>query len=156
MVGQKAMTFGPSAKRLVGRMRPDRARRSRVVVLGVASVALMSVGPRILGHATDLVFAGLFSRDIPAGVTQAEAVAGAAASRARTSSPTCSPRWTTSCPGQGVDFAAVGDVLLLVLAVYAAASRARLAAGHGPQPRRAEHRLPDARRTSRTRSTGCR
>ena len=66
-----------------------------VVVLGVASVALMSVGPRILGHATDLVFSGLFSRDIPSGQTQAEAVA-ACGSRARTSSPTCSPGWTTS------------------------------------------------------------
>ena len=55
-------------------MRPDRAKAIAVVVLGVGSVALMSVGPRILGHATDLVFSGLFSRDIPAGVTQAEAV----------------------------------------------------------------------------------
>src|SRR6476659_3996580 len=58
MVGQKAMTFGPSAKRLIGRMQPDRAKAVMVVVLGVASVALMSIGPRILGHATDLVFSG--------------------------------------------------------------------------------------------------
>ena len=28
MVGQKAMTFGPSAKRLVAQMRPERAGRS--------------------------------------------------------------------------------------------------------------------------------
>ena len=76
MVGQKAMTFGPSARRLVGRMRPDRGKALAVVGLGVLSVALMSVGPRILGRATDLVFSGLFSRRLPAGTTQAEAVRG--------------------------------------------------------------------------------
>ena len=59
-------------------------------------------------------------------------------------------------PGQGVDFAAVGDVLLLVLAVYAAASVLGWLQGMVLNRRRAEHRLPDARRTSRTRSTGCR
>ncbi len=121
MVGQKAMTFVPSAKRLVARMRPDRAKAIVVVILGVASVALMSVGPRILGHATDLVFSGLFSRDIPSGVTQAEAV-----ERLRQQGQDKVADMLASMdhivPGQGVDFAAVGDVLMLVLAVYAAAS----------------------------------
>ncbi len=121
MVGQKAMTFVPSAKRLVRRMRPDRAKAIAVVVLGVGSVALMSVGPRILGHATDLVFSGLFSRDVPAGTTQAEAV-----ERLRQQGDgklaDMLARMDHIVPGQGVDFAAVGDVLMLVLAVYAAAS----------------------------------
>ena len=50
MVGQKAMTFGPSAKRLVRRMRPDRGQgRSRSSSSASVSVALMSIGPRILG-----------------------------------------------------------------------------------------------------------
>ena len=62
MVGQKAMDFGPSAKRLVGLMRPDRGKAVAVVVLGIASVILMSVAPRILGHATDLVFNGFVGR----------------------------------------------------------------------------------------------
>ena len=121
MVGQKAMTFVPSAKRLVGRMRPDRAMAIAVVVLGVASVALMSVGPRILGHATDLVFSGLFSRDIPSGQTQAEAVAHLR-QQGQDKVADMLARMDHIVPGQGVDFAAVGDVLLLVLAVYAAAS----------------------------------
>ncbi len=81
----------------------------------------MSVGPRILGHATDLVFSGLFSRDIPSGVTQAEAV-----ERLRQQGQDKVADMLASMdhivPGQGVDFAAVGDVLMLVLAVYAAAS----------------------------------
>ena len=121
MVGQKAMTFVPSAKRLVAQMRPDRAMAIAVVVLGVASVALMSVGPRILGHATDLVFSGLFSRDIPSGQTQAEAVAHLR-QQGQDKVADMLSRMDHVVPGQGVDFAAVGDVLLLVLAVYAAAS----------------------------------
>ncbi len=121
MVGQKAMTFVPSAKRLVGRMRPDRVKAIAVVVLGVASVALMSVGPRILGHATDLVFSGLFSRDIPASTTQAEAVEGLR-QQGEGKLADMLARMDHIVPGQGVDFGAVGDVLMLVLAVYAAAS----------------------------------
>ncbi len=121
MVGQKAMTFGPSAKRLVARMRPDRARAIWVVVLGVASVAMMSTGPRILGHATDLVFSGLFSRNLPAGVTQAQAVQDLR-DRGEDKLATLLSSMDHVVPGRGVDFGAVGDVLLLVLAVYAAAS----------------------------------
>ena len=41
MVGQKAMSFGPSARRLVGRMRPERALASLVVALVVVSVLLI-------------------------------------------------------------------------------------------------------------------
>jgi ATP-binding cassette subfamily B protein len=56
MVGQKAMTFGPSAKRLIRRMAPERNRALGVVALAVASVFLLAYGPRLLGHATDLIF----------------------------------------------------------------------------------------------------
>ena len=121
MVGQKAMDFGPSAKRLLARMRPDRGPAVLVVLLGVVSVALMSTGPRILGHATDLVFAGLFSSKIPAGSTQAQAVE---ALRARGDGNLADMLAAMDhvVPGQGVDFDAVGQVLLLALAVYVVAS----------------------------------
>ena len=121
MVGQKAMEFGPSARRLLARMRPDRGATILVVLLGVVSVALMSTGPRILGHATDLVFAGLFSRSIPAGSTQDEAVAGLRA-RGDDNLAGMLAAMDHVVPGQGVDFDAVGRVLLLALAVYVAAS----------------------------------
>jgi len=58
MVGQKAMTFVPSAKRLVRQMAPERAKAIGVVVLAVVSVTLMAFGPRLLGQATDLIFDG--------------------------------------------------------------------------------------------------
>ncbi len=121
MVGQKAMEFGPSARRLLARLRPERTQALLVVVLGVASVALMSTGPRILGHATDLVFAGFIGRSIPAGVTQDQAVEALRA-QGETKRADMLASMDHVVPGQGVDFDAVGQVLLLVLAVYVAAS----------------------------------
>jgi ATP-binding cassette, subfamily B, multidrug efflux pump len=108
MVGQKAMDFGPSARRLVGLMRPHRGKAVAVVVLGVVSVLLMSIAPRVLGHATDLVFEGFIGSQFPPGTPDSalpEAVQGMGV-----------------VPGQGVDFAAVADVLMVVLALYVGAS----------------------------------
>ncbi|MFL6153574.1 MAG: ABC transporter ATP-binding protein, partial [Ornithinibacter sp.] len=108
MVGQKSLQFGPSAKRLVARMRPDRGKALVVVLLGVASVTLMSIGPRILGHATDIVFNGFIGKQIPPGTPESEwpeAVQG-----------------QDVVPGEGVDFAAVAHVLMIVLAIYVGAS----------------------------------
>ena len=59
------MTFGPSAKRLIA---ADGARAGQgvaVVSLAVVSVALAAFGPKILGHATDLIFAGVRRRGVP-------------------------------------------------------------------------------------------
>ena len=58
MIGQKAMDFRSSSRRLLATMRPQRPKLVAVVGLAVLSVALTVVGPRILGMATDLVFAG--------------------------------------------------------------------------------------------------
>jgi ATP-binding cassette, subfamily B, multidrug efflux pump len=121
MVGQKAMTFGPSAKRLVRQLAPERTKAILVVVLAVVSVGLMSLGPRILGRATDLIFGGVLGKNIPAGVTQEQA---AEELRARGDERQAELLASTKdvVPGQGVDFTAVGHVLMLVLAVYVAAS----------------------------------
>ena len=58
---EKAMTFGPSAKRLLGRLLPERAMIVGVVLLGVVSVALSVLGPKILGNATTIIFTGVMS-----------------------------------------------------------------------------------------------
>jgi hypothetical protein len=74
MVGQKASAFKPSARRLVARMAPERTKAIAVVVLAVVSVFLTSIGPRLLGKATDLIFAGVIGGALPEGLTKAEAV----------------------------------------------------------------------------------
>ncbi|HET6612792.1 MAG TPA: ABC transporter ATP-binding protein [Kofleriaceae bacterium] len=119
MVGQKAMTFGASAKRLVGRLRPERGRAIAVVVLAAGSVSLSVIGPRLLGAATDLIFAGLFGQRL-AGTTKAAAIENLRAHGDSTLADMLSSMNIT--PGQGVDFGAVASVLLLVLGVYVVAS----------------------------------
>ena len=121
MVAQKSMHFGVSAKRMLARMRPERVKVAAVVALAVVSVALFAVGPRILGRATDLIFAGLFGKQLPAGVTQTQAVETLRASGdARVADMLAAME--NIVPGQGVDFGAVALVLMLVLALYVAGS----------------------------------
>ncbi len=120
MVGQKSSDFRPSARRLVARMAPERGRAIAVVLLAVASVALSVTGPKILGKATDLIFAGLFGRQLDATSSKADVVAGLRADGESRLADMLSRMDVV--PGQGVDFTAVGNVLMLVLAVYVAAS----------------------------------
>lgn len=116
MVGQKASRFGPSAKRLVRRMRPDRAKVAAVLGLTVLSVGLSAIGPRILGKATDLIFTGLIGGNLPAGITKEQAVSSL---RDRGEDKVASLVASLDVtPGQGVDFDAVGRVLLVVLTIY--------------------------------------
>ncbi len=127
MVGQKANDFKPNAKRLVARMAPEKHKAIGVMVLAVASVGLMSLGPRILGRATDLIFAGLTgnqlgeSGKVPDGTTQQQVVEGLRQQGDdRQASMLASMKHFVV--GQGIDFTAVAHVLLLVLCVYVAAS----------------------------------
>ncbi|MCA9677701.1 MAG: ABC transporter ATP-binding protein [Kofleriaceae bacterium] len=54
---QKARSFGASARRLLGRLGPERPLIVVVLLFAVGSVALTIAGPKILGDATDLIFA---------------------------------------------------------------------------------------------------
>jgi ATP-binding cassette subfamily B multidrug efflux pump len=58
---EKSLNFGPSAKRLLGRLAPERVAVTGVIVLGIISVALNVVGPKILGNATTLIYTGVLS-----------------------------------------------------------------------------------------------
>ena len=126
MVGQKASHFKPSAKRLIARLAPERARVIILLGLAVVSVALMSLGPRILGVATDLIFAGMLSKNlesdgIPAGTSQQQVVDQLRA-QGDDNQASMIASMKDFVVGEGVDFTAVGHVLMLVLAIYAVAS----------------------------------
>ncbi|HEY9411804.1 MAG TPA: ABC transporter ATP-binding protein [Jiangellaceae bacterium] len=117
---QKALDFGPSAKRLVGRLRPERSGVLAVIGLAVVSVGLNAIGPRILGYATDLIFAGVIGRQLPPGVTKDEAIDGLRADGQGTFADMLTGMDVT--PGQGIDFSALSWVLIGVLALYVGAS----------------------------------
>jgi ATP-binding cassette subfamily B multidrug efflux pump len=56
---ERSENFGNVVRRLMRRMQRERWRVVAVLVLAVVSVALTVVGPRILGHATNIVVAGI-------------------------------------------------------------------------------------------------
>ncbi|NIH84986.1 ABC transporter transmembrane domain-containing protein [Amycolatopsis granulosa] len=118
--GQKPKSFADGARRLLGRLRPERLTISSVVALGVISVALSVVGPKILGRATDIIFGGFISSRLPAGTTTEEAVAAARAAGNDNLADMLARM--NLVPGQGIDFGALGTVLSWVLALYVAAS----------------------------------
>ncbi|WP_436502207.1 ABC transporter ATP-binding protein [Actinokineospora sp. HUAS TT18] len=120
MVGQKSMTFGPSAKRLFGRLAPERVKVWAVIALAVGSIALMSVAPKILGEATDLIFEGLFGKNLPAGQSKADVIEQFRAAGNNRLADMLSAMDVV--PGVGVDFSAVGTVLLWVLGLYVASA----------------------------------
>ncbi|ADU47082.1 ABC transporter ATP-binding protein [Intrasporangium calvum] len=122
--GEKSLNFGPSAKRLLGLLRPERGKVVGVVTLVVVSVFLSAIGPKILGRATDLIFGGLLGRqlgqNVPAGATTEQVVAGL---RARGEENLADMLQRAGVViGQGIDFGAVADVLLLVTGLYVASS----------------------------------
>ena len=117
---EKSMDFKGSGKRLLRQMRPERGVISVALVLGVLSVALSVVGPKVLGHATDLIMAGLVGRGLPDGITKAQA---ADRLRAHGEDGLADMLGTMPVvPGHGIDFGAVGVVLLWVALIYAGAS----------------------------------
>ena len=59
MPAEKSKDFGASSKRLLQRLRTERIGMVAVIVLALTSVTLAVLGPRILGHGTDIVFRGL-------------------------------------------------------------------------------------------------
>ncbi|WP_152186473.1 ABC transporter ATP-binding protein [Segeticoccus rhizosphaerae] len=126
MPAEKSMNFGPSAKRLIRQLRPERARVIAVLVLAVVSVGLSVLGPKILGRATDVIFAGFIGSRIPQGITVDQAIAAARAQgESNFADMLASMRANsdvTLAPGLGIDFAALGRVLLLVVALYVGAS----------------------------------
>ncbi|MFI1796950.1 ABC transporter ATP-binding protein [Streptomyces sp. NPDC020379] len=117
---EKSMDFAGSSKRLLAVLRPERALITVALLLTLGSVTLSVLGPKILGRATDLIFAGVVGRGFPEHVTKAQAIdAMRQKGDGKVADLLSSVDFT---PGKGIDFGAVGDVLLWVLLIYVAAS----------------------------------
>ena len=59
---EKSKDFRGSTSRLLDRMGPEKKKLYAVMGLAVASVVLVVSGPKVLGHATNLVFEGVFRK----------------------------------------------------------------------------------------------
>jgi ATP-binding cassette subfamily B protein len=60
---EKSENFGLTARRLMGLMAGEKALVAIILLLAFVSVALVVSGPRVLGHATDILFNGLTERN---------------------------------------------------------------------------------------------
>ncbi|UGT71160.1 ABC transporter ATP-binding protein/permease [Nocardia gipuzkoensis] len=116
----KAKSFGPSLKRLLRRLTPERFHVGLIIALVIVSVVLNTLGPYILGKATNLVFDGVVGKQLPPGVTKDQAVEALRAEGDDTFADMLGAMDVV--PGVGVDFGAVGRVLALVLVLYIGAA----------------------------------
>lgn len=112
----RSKDFPGTARRLLGRLAPQRRQWLAVLVLAVGGIVLSVIGPRVLGHATDLLFEGVIGRELPSGISKEQAVAAARAA-GNTNFADMLNRMNVA-PGRGVDFAAVGRTLTLALVLY--------------------------------------
>lgn len=113
---QKAKALGPSLKRLLARFGTHKLAMITMLIASAASVALMAVAPRMLGHGTNIIFDGVLGKQLPAGITKDEAVQGLRDSGHGQIADMVSGMDVT--PGVGIDFSGLGRVLVLVLALY--------------------------------------
>jgi len=117
---ERSRDFRGSAIRLVKRLTPQRGLTATVILLAMGGIAIGVIGPRILGHATDLLFNGVIGRQLPAGITKEQAVEAARARGDNTFADLLSGMNVK--PGVGVDFGAIGRTLLLALTLYLVAA----------------------------------
>jgi len=117
---EKAMNFGPSARRLLGELRPERLWLVLVLVLAVVGGTFSVIGPRLLGEGTNLIFAGVVSKQLPPGETQDQVIAQMRAAGQTQQADMLSAMTLT--PGAGIDFTALATVLLWALVLYVLAS----------------------------------
>jgi ATP-binding cassette, subfamily B, multidrug efflux pump len=111
---EKPKDLKASFRRLAGTLRPESPRIVLVIFFAIISVALSVVGPKILGNATDILFNGVVGKDIPAGMTQQQAVDALNAA----GNTTQADLLASLDPTPGVDFTALASVLIFVAVIY--------------------------------------
>ncbi|WP_310784964.1 ABC transporter ATP-binding protein [Mycobacterium sp. Z3061] len=118
--GQGDRRFLGSVISLARRLSPHLGLLSIFSLLIVGGITLEVIGPRLLGHATDLVFNGVIGRELPLGLTKEQAVEAARSRGDNTFADLLSGMDVV--PGHGVDFTAVAQTLAEVLVVYLCAA----------------------------------
>ena len=104
----------------MGRLRPEFRKISVVLFLAVASVSVTVAAPKIMARAINLIFSGVVSKQLPVGATKQQVIAGLQAKGQHQLASLLSGMQLN--PGHGVDFGAVGKVLLIVGTLYVLSS----------------------------------
>ena len=112
----RANAFWPSFTRMLALLAPFRIQLVMAGLASVVSVVLTVIAPKVLGRATNIVFEGAISSRLPAGATKEQAIESLIASGHGDMADMV--RAMELVPGAGIDYSALGRVLLLALAVY--------------------------------------
>ena len=110
--------FRGTLRRLLERLRPSLIQIVIATILTAASVAFLVIGPRILGDATNIIFAGVFGMRLPPGISKAQAIAELRAHGHGQLATMLSGM--NVIPGKGVNFDELGRYLGLAALVYLA------------------------------------
>jgi ATP-binding cassette subfamily B protein len=116
---QKPKDFRGSLRRTLALLRPERTWLILTTLCAAGSVAASVWGPKILGNATNIIFAGYISKSLPAGESQ-QAVLAYLRAHGRGSEADLIGSLTLN-PGHGIDFGQLGSTLGIVALIYAAA-----------------------------------
>ncbi|MFP3467478.1 ABC transporter ATP-binding protein [Leifsonia sp. SIMBA_070] len=117
---KKAENFWPSFKRLMGLLKPEWLGMAWVTLLTVVSVVLVVIAPKILGDATNVIFQGVISSQLPKGVPVDQVIEQLRAAGQNQLADVIAGSGVTT--GEGIDFTQLGRLLLIVLAMYLVAS----------------------------------
>ena len=117
---QKSKDFKGSLRRLLREVGEERKSLYAVFVLITSAVTIGSLGPKILGHATNDIFYGFLGHKLPAGLTKAQVVANLRAKGEDTLADVVNKSGVI--PGKGIDFTAVAHWIFLAIGLYVISS----------------------------------
>ena len=117
---ERSKDFRGTLRKLLARLRPERAVIAVVVVLGTLSVVFSVVGPKITGNAMNVIFDGVVGKLLPAGVPKETAIELLRAQGKGQLADMLAA--TNAVPGQGIDFTALAGILAVAVLVYVLAS----------------------------------
>lgn len=113
---EKSKDFSGSLKRLLGELKHDWWLIFFALVASAASVAFNVTAPKIMGKGTDVIFNGVVGKMIAQAPSKEAAVATLEAQGQDNMASMLSSMDVT--PGVGIDFDALGKILMLTVALY--------------------------------------
>ncbi|MDO5032771.1 ABC transporter ATP-binding protein [Corynebacterium sp.] len=113
---RRAKAFWPSATRLFGLLAPYKGHLWLIGAMNIICVVLAVYAPKVMGKATDVIFSGIISQNLPAGRSKEQAIEGLRAAGEERFADMASAMDLT--PGAGIDFERLGRIIGIVIAMY--------------------------------------
>jgi len=120
MSAEKPKDFKGTLKRLITYLKPQAVPMLLVIIFTILSVTFTVLSPRVMGRATNKLFEGVISKQLPPGMTKDQVIFLLKLRGQSQLAEMISAMDLT--PGKGVDFNALLHILLTLLALYALAA----------------------------------